>query len=103
MSAGGKRDGFSFCPHCGTALPPGSPVVEPSASPLEVKVATEVVTEGPAPTPSVRSDGRNEIGTYVFGGFALISLLVSLIKGIVPIYLMESAIWAGAAWDGILS
>lgn len=91
-------DGFSFCPHCGTALPAGSPVVESPTPPLELKVATEVVSEAPAPTPSVASDGRNEFGTYMFGAFALISLLVSLIKGVVPIYLMESAIWAGAAW-----
>jgi hypothetical protein len=91
-------DGFSFCPHCGTALPAGSPVVESPTPPLELKDATEVLTEAPAPTPSVASDGRNEFGTYVFGAFALISLLVSLIKGVVPIYLMESAIWAGAAW-----
>lgn len=90
-------DGFSFCPHCGTALISGSPVVESPSSELEVKLATEVETEAPAPTPSVANNGRNEIGTYVFGAFAIISLLVSIIKGVVPIYLVESAVWAGAA------
>jgi hypothetical protein len=91
-------DGFSFCPHCGTALPAWSPVVGSTTPPLEVKAAKEVETGAPAPTSSIASDGRNEIGTYVFGAFALTSLLVSLIKGVVPIYLLESTIWAGAAW-----
>jgi hypothetical protein len=65
---------------------------------LELKLVTEVETEAPAPTPRVASNGKNEIGTYVFGAFAVISLLVSIIKGVVPIYLVESAVWAGAAW-----
>jgi len=37
-------------------------------------------------------------GTLVFAAFAAISLLVSIIKGLVPIYLIEAAVWAGAAW-----
>jgi tetratricopeptide (TPR) repeat protein len=40
----------------------------------------------------------NEIGTYVFGSFAVLALVVSIVKGIVPIYLFEAAVWAGAAW-----
>lgn len=95
---GEAADGFRFCPYCGTPLTAGSPVVESLSSALEVKLATAAETEAPALTPSVASHGNNEIGTYVFGGFAVISLLVSVIKGGVPIYLVESAIWAGAAW-----
>jgi len=91
-------DGFSFCPHCGTALIGGSPVVESPSSALEGTLVTEVETEATAPASSVASNGRNEIGTYVFGALAVISLLVSIIKGVVPIYLVESAIWAGASW-----
>jgi TPR repeat protein len=34
----------------------------------------------------------------VFGSFAVITLVVSIVKGIVPIYLFESTVWAGAAW-----
>ena len=52
-----------------------------------VKLVTEVEIEAPAPTPSVTSDGTNEIGTYVFGAFAVISLLVSIVKGVVPFIL----------------
>jgi hypothetical protein len=37
-------------------------------------------------------------GTFVFGAFSLISLLVSVSRGLVPIYLLEAAGWAGAAW-----
>jgi TPR repeat protein len=38
------------------------------------------------------------VGTWVFGAFSAISLVVSMAKGIVPIYLLEAAGWAGAAW-----
>ncbi|MGA3125871.1 MAG: tetratricopeptide repeat protein [Candidatus Korobacteraceae bacterium] len=38
------------------------------------------------------------VGTWVFGAFSAISLLVSIVKGVVPIYLLEAAGWAGAAW-----
>ena len=34
----------------------------------------------------------------VWGVFCRFALVVSLIKGIVPIYLVEAAVWAGAAW-----
>jgi hypothetical protein len=34
----------------------------------------------------------------VFGGFSALSLIVSLAKGIVPIYLGEAALWAALAW-----
>ena len=56
---------------------------------------SEVGPASPAVTPSNRSD---KIGTYVFGAFSAISVLVSIAKGIVPIYLVEAAIWAGCAW-----
>lgn len=91
-------DGFSFCPHCGRALPAESPTAESPTPPLEVQVAIEGVTVAPEPAPSLANNGRNEIGTYVFVAFALFSLLVSLKKGVVPLYLIESAIWGGAAW-----
>lgn len=34
----------------------------------------------------------------MFAAFSALSLIVSIIKGIVPIYLLESAGWAGLAW-----
>jgi len=93
-----SADGFRFCPHCGTVLFAGAPVIESPSSPLEASPAVEAASEEPAPTHGVASDRTNEIGTYVFGAFSVISLLYSFIKGIVPIYLVEAAIWAGAAW-----
>jgi tetratricopeptide (TPR) repeat protein len=50
------------------------------------------------PTESGKTARSNEIGTYVFGSFAVLALVVSIVKGIVPIYLFEAAVWAGAAW-----
>jgi TPR repeat protein len=89
---------FKFCPHCGSATLPVTAVIEPQSPPPEVMPALEAATEESPPTLIVGANGTNRIGTYVFGAFSVIALLVSLIKGIVPIYLLESAIWAGAAW-----
>jgi hypothetical protein len=93
-----SADEFSYCPHCGKALVAGPPVIELPGPLQEVKPVTAVATEELAPTRGVASDRSNKIGTYVFGAFSVIALLVSLIKGIVPIYLVEAAVWAGAAW-----
>jgi len=93
-----SADGFRFCPHCGMVLVAASPAIESPSSPLEVGPVVNVATVEPAPPHVIATDRTNEIGTYVFGAFSVISLLVSVVKGIVPIYLVESAIWAGAAW-----
>lgn len=37
-------------------------------------------------------------GTVVFAAFAVISLIVSAVNGVVPIYLVEAAMWGGLAW-----
>jgi hypothetical protein len=89
---------FSFCPYCGMALVAGPPVIESPDALQEVKPLKAVATKEPTPTAGVATDRSNKIGTYVFGAFSVIALLVSLIKGIVPIYLVEAAVWAGAAW-----
>jgi hypothetical protein len=46
----------------------------------------------------VSAGSRIQAGTIVFAAFAAISLLVSLVKGLVPIYLLEAIGWAGLAW-----
>ena len=89
---------FSFCPHCGRAFAPALPVLEPPTPPAEVKTSEQEHNDRPEPRETAEPNRSNEVGTYVFGAFAVIALLVSLIKGIVPIYLIESAVWAGAAW-----
>jgi hypothetical protein len=93
-----SADEFSFCPYCGKAFVVGPPVIELPGPPQEVNTDTAVATEEPAPTEGVANERSNKIGTYVFGAFSVLALLVSIIKGIVPIYLIESAVWAGAAW-----
>jgi hypothetical protein len=89
---------FSFCPHCGKAFAPGPPMIEPPTPPPEVEAMKQEQTDQQEPAGGADTDRSNKIGTYVFGAFSVIALLVSIIKGIVPFYLLESAVWAGAAW-----
>jgi hypothetical protein len=89
---------FSFCPYCGKAFAPIPSVIEPPGPSPEPSPAAEQQSEEQAPTKSIQTDRSNKIGTYVFGAFAVLALIVSIVKGIVPIYLFESAVWAGAAW-----
>jgi ribosomal protein L32 len=89
---------FSFCPHCGEAFAPAPQLIESPNLPPEVVPAKEKLADQPSATKVGVTGRANDIGTYVFGAFSVIALLVSIIKGIVPIYLLESAIWAGAAW-----
>jgi len=93
-----SADEFSFCPYCGRAFVAGPPEIELLAPPQEVKTVTAVAREEPPPKVEAPNERSNKIGTYVFGAFSVLALFVSIIKGVVPIYLIESAIWAGAAW-----
>jgi hypothetical protein len=88
---------FSFCPHCGQAFVHAPSAIESPGPSPEVESATEELIDQQAPATSA-TDIKNKIGTYVFGAFSALSLLVAVVKGIAPIYLIESAVWAGAAW-----
>lgn len=55
-------------------------------------------TEASKSAPSRVVGARINYGTIVFAAFSMLSLLVCLAKGIVPLYLGESALWAVAAW-----
>lgn len=90
-----SADEFSFCPHCGKAFAASLPATEPLGSLPPPTPIRELGATSPAVAPSNVSD---KIGTYVFGAFSAISIIVSIAKGIVPIYLVEAAIWAGCAW-----
>lgn len=84
-------DGYAFCPHCGEAVKqPGQ--VTSSDSKVGDQSSHSTVSE------SQNKTGKAEIGTIVFGAFAVLSLIASIVKGIVPIYLLEAAGWAVAAW-----
>ena len=87
---------FTFCPHCGKALESAPHAVEQPVFPQEAEAEQQIQEQQPAEISTANKS--NEIGTWVFGAFSVIALLVSIIKGIVPIYVIESAIWAGAAW-----
>jgi len=90
-----SADEFRFCPHCGKAFAASLPATEPPRSSAFLNPLPEVEDKNLSVAPS---DGTEKIGTYVFGAFSAISVLVSFIKGIVPIYLGEAAIWAACAW-----
>ena len=90
-----SADEFSFCPYCGKAIAASLPATEPPGPLPHLNTVPEVEASNHAVVPS---NGSDNIGTYVFGAFSAISVLVSFIKGIVPIYLAEAAIWAGCAW-----
>jgi len=93
-----SADDFTFCPYCGKAFLTIPSESESQATPPEIEQVTDTETDQTAPTQSGAAGRSNKVGTYVFLAFAAISLLVSIIKGVVPIYLLESAGWAGAAW-----
>ena len=94
-----SADEFTFCPHCGKAFAPKPSVIESSPSPSpEVHSVTVTRTDESQPVKDGVAGTGIRVGTWVFGAFSAISLLVSIVKGVVPIYLLEAAGWAGAAW-----
>lgn len=93
-----SADEFNFCPHCGKALVLRPSVIEsPSPSPEDQPVA-DAPTDESEPIRDGVAGTAIRFGTLVFGAFSAISLLVSIVKGVVPIYLLEAAGWAGVAW-----
>lgn len=84
---------FSFCPHCGMPARAKTSVSESTDDGTTVRREIAAEVGRPAVTPS-----SIKAGTIVFGIFAAISLLVSIAKGVVPIFLIESAGWVGLAW-----
>jgi hypothetical protein len=89
---------FSFCPHCGQTFAHAASAIESPGPSPQLQPVTETPTDE---SPTVKDGVAGtaiRAGTLVFAAFAAISLLVSIIKGLVPIYLFETAGWAGAAW-----
>jgi hypothetical protein len=73
-------------------------VNEPLIPPPEIQSVTGTLTDESALVKDGVAGTSIRVGTLVFGAFSAISLLVSIVKGIVPIYLLEAAGWAGVAW-----
>jgi hypothetical protein len=91
-------DEFKFCPHCGRPLvQPSDDVVLPISS-AEPRLLPDVPNNELTSKPIVSTNSGIQAGTIVFAAFAFISLLVSLAKGLVPIYLFEGVGWAILAW-----
>jgi hypothetical protein len=91
-------DEFKFCPHCGKPIARLSKDVEMPISSADPSPLPDVPNIGLTSTPIVSTGSGIQAGTIVFASFAAISLLVSLVKGLVPIYLLEAFGWAGLAW-----
>jgi len=72
--------------------------IESSNPSPEVQPVEDTTTDESEPIRDGVAHTSIRVGTLVFGAFSAISLLVSIIKGLVPIYLLESAGWAGVAW-----
>src|ERR1035437_8541337 len=93
-----SADGFKFCPHCGNAFAPALSVNESPIPPPEVQSVADTPTDESQPLRDGVAGTAIRVGTLVFGAFSAVSLLVSIVKGLVPIYLLEAAGWAGIAW-----
>jgi len=89
---------FNFCPHCGEAFVPKPSVIESSNPWPEVQPVADAPTDESEPIRDGVAGTAIRVGTLVFGAFSAICLLVSIVKGLVPIYLLEAAGWAGIAW-----
>jgi hypothetical protein len=102
-----------FCMKCGTDLPDDAlfcrkcgysfsvtptkipPIVETPAGTDAPAVSHPAPTTGPTQSASVNASPN--LGTIVFASFALLSLIVSFVKGIVPIFLVEAVLWGALA------
>lgn len=91
---------FSFCPYCGKSLDakPSAGIESPSVPAVDRQSFTNDPGNKPELEESPGAGGGIQSGTIVFGAFSAISLVVSIVKGVVPIFLLEAAGWAGAAW-----
>jgi hypothetical protein len=56
-------------------------------------------SESPSRTKRMSESSFNfNVGTAVFAAFSVLSFVVCLARGLVPIYFVESVLWAAVAW-----
>lgn len=93
-----SADNFKFCPHCGKAFDSSPSMVELPDPPLKAELANDSPKSQLTLNEKGGAGSGIQAGTIIFGAFSAISLLVSIVRGVVPIFLLEAAGWAGAAW-----
>jgi hypothetical protein len=92
-----SSDAFKFCPYCGNAINVTSSVIGLSDTAPETD---QVVESSIKQLKQTKNDVAKtvKVGTFVFVSFAIISLLVSIVNGFIPIYLLEAVGWAALGW-----
>jgi TonB family protein len=91
-------EAFKFCPNCGKPVRIESVANEPVVPDTEIPESIDLsVGQDEESADGVGGTGIRA-GTFAFAALSVISLLVSISKGLVPIYLLEACAWAGAAW-----
>jgi hypothetical protein len=65
---------------------------------VEPDLVTPLGTDQCEPTTASNMSAKYNYGTFVFALFSVLSLTVSITRGIVPIYLAESVLWGCLAW-----
>jgi hypothetical protein len=89
-------ESFKFCPDCGKPIQKmeSAPIL---TSPIEA-VTTDVQIESTEPALTEERRHSSTLGVTVFVVFASLSAIVGMMKGFVPLYLIEALGWAGIAW-----
>jgi zinc-ribbon domain len=87
-------DDSRFCRKCGFAFPIAASQPSTTTTPVPESVSSATlsrVSVTSAPT-------KFTSGTWVFAGLSVVTLAFCFAKGIIPIYLVAAAVWAGLAW-----
>ena len=98
LASPSSKKGQTYRPKAAAQTQDASQQKQSSDPPPEVQSVTDTLTDESEPIRDGVAGTAIRVGTLVFGAFSAISLLVSIVKGLVPIYLLEAAGWAGLAW-----
>ena len=98
LASPSSKKGQTYRPKAAAQTQDASQQKQSSDPPPEVQSVTDTLTDESEPIRDGVAGTAIRVGTLVFGAFSAISLLVSIVKGLVPTYLLEAAGWAGVAW-----